>query len=133
MKLAGPRRVLAALALLPLLAAVALASRTVMFVCGIDGVARPQCCCPDAHVSSAPDAHPALSAGCCCDLSHARAPATPAAAESRAVQISHFAATASSAAAAVSSPPAARAALIAGMAQPPPTVPILLAKQSFLA
>jgi hypothetical protein len=134
MKLEGRRSLLGALALLPLLAGVALASGPVLFVCGIDHVARPDCCCPDAHSTSTPsDGHPTLTAACCCDVTDAQAPATPAAAESRAVQISHLAATAPAAWTAASSPPAVRAALSAGMAQPPPTIPILLAKQSFLA
>jgi hypothetical protein len=135
MKLGGPRRVLGALALLPLLAGFALASGPVMFVCGLDRVARPDCCCPDGHASWTGDGgHPTLSAACCCDLAHVRARATPAAAEPRAVQIHPAVATAPLTSIAATSPGAVRAALLRETApQPPPPVPILLAKQSFLA
>jgi hypothetical protein len=134
MKLGGPRRVLGALALLPLLAGAALAAGPLMFVCGIDRVARPDCCCPDGHVSStAYDAHPTLSAACCCDLTRVQAPTVPTAAESRAVQISPLAATAPLPSIAASTPASVGAATVAAMAQRPPPVPILFAKQSFLA
>ena len=126
---------LGALALLPLLAGTALAAGPVLFVCGMDRVARADCCCPDGHASSTGNgAHPTLSAACCCDLTHAQAPTTPAAAESRAVQIYHLAAMGPSTWTAAPSPPSARVAPVAAIAQrPPPPVPILFAKQSFLA
>jgi hypothetical protein len=135
MKLEGSRRLLVALALVPLLAGVALAWSPAMFACQDDGVARARCCCPDeVHRAPVPrDASPILSAACCCDETQVQAPTTPVATESRAVQTSrHFAAASPSLPMLASSPPALRAAPAAARAQPPPAFPILLAKRSFL-
>jgi hypothetical protein len=135
MKLEGSRRLLVALALIPLLAGVALASMPMMFVCQDDGVARGRCCCPDeVHWAPVPrDGSPILSAACCCDETHVQASTTPAAAESRAVQTSrHFGATNLALPMAAASTRPLRAGPAAPLARPPPPFPILLAKQSFL-
>ena len=49
MRLNGVRRFWVALAILPLIGGVALASGPAMFVCRGDAVARTACCCPDHH------------------------------------------------------------------------------------
>jgi hypothetical protein len=135
MKPDGPRRLLVALALLPLLAGVAWGAGPVLFGCPGDRVARAAGCCPDeARAAGAARALvPTLAAARCCDVRHVQARATPAATEGRAVQAGlHLAGSSSSLRmpAAPPSPLGARPGKT--LAQPPPTIPILLAKQSFL-
>jgi hypothetical protein len=136
MRLSGLRRFWVALAILPLIGGVALASGPAMFVCRGDGVPRIVCCCPD-HQQGAPaprQTTPNLSAGCCCDISQANAPVSPAAEPRVAPELVGQLVLAPLAGATFASPaPSVHAWPAAALAQPPPAaIPILLAKQSFL-
>ena len=136
MKLNASGRIWVALAILPLIGGVALASGPAMFVCRGDAVPRTACCCPD-HQQDGPGPRqtaPSLSAGCCCDVSQAVAPVAPAAEPRVAPQLVGHLVLAPLAGAAFASPaPSVHAWPAAALAQPPPAaIPILLAKQSFL-
>ena len=136
MRLKGLRRFLVALAILPLLGGVALASGPAMFVCRGDLVARTTCCCPGmerAAPASSPTA-PSVSAGCCCDVSQASAPVAPAGEPRVAPQaIERVVLVPLTGAVVVLSPPSARSWGAFKLAHaPPPAIPILLSKQSFL-
>ena len=134
MRLNGVRRFWVALAILPLIGGVALASGPAMFVCRGDAVARTACCCPDHHRAPTPTA-PTVSAGCCCDVSQANAPVAPAA-ESRVVApefVGQLVLAPLAGAAFASPAPSVHAWPAAALAQPPPAaIPILLGKQSLL-
>lgn len=136
MQLKGLRRVWIALAIVPLMAGVALASLPAMFLCRGDLVARASCCCLNAHggPAASQSAEATLSGRCCCDVTQAKAPGAPSVATARTATV-------------------ARPQLLAAIASidlrwfgnvsriepnvgwahpPPPAVPILLGKQSFL-
>ena len=136
MRFNGLRRFWVALAILPLLGGVALASGPAMFVCRGDVVARTACCCPvgDRTAPASSQSTPSVSAGCCCDMSQMNAPVAPAAEPRVAPQtIEHFVLAPIAGTPFVSSAPSLRAWPAAAFAQPPPAaIPILLAKQSFL-
>ena len=136
MKLKGHRRVWIALAIVPLMAGVALASVPAMFLCRGDLVARASCCCPDAHggPAASQSVQATLSGRCCCDVTQAKAPVSPSVATARAATVArpqplavvasidlHWFGNASRI------EPTVRWAH-----PPPPAVPILLGKQSFL-
>ena len=136
MRLNGLRRFLIALAIVPLIGGVALASGPAMFVCRGDLVARATCCCPEmegAAPASSPTA-PSVSAGCCCDVSQASAPVAPAVEPRIAPQaIERIVLAPITGAAVVLSPPSAHAWGAFKLTHaPPPAIPILLSKQSFL-
>ena len=136
MKLDGLRRIWLALAIVPLLAGVALASVPAMLVCSGDLLARASCCCPDAHSapSAAQGAQASLSGRCCCDVVQAKAPVGPGVAAAGAATVSR------------PQPLVAVASIdlhsfentwriertVRWAHPPPPAVPILLGKQSFL-
>ncbi len=136
MKLDGFRRIWLALAIVPLMAGVALASVPAMFLCRGDMVARASCCCPNAHsvAAASQTAEATLSGRCCCDVTQAKAPVGPSVATARAATVArpqplavvasidlHWFGNAS------------RIEPTARWAHPPlPAVPILLGKQSFL-
>jgi hypothetical protein len=135
MELKVTRRLLVALALLPLLAGAAVASSQAMFLCQGDRTARVRCCCPnEVHAPQPPrGARAVVSAACCCDATHVQGTATPVASESRAVQTSlHLAAASAALPTLPPSPSGRRARTQIALAQPPPAIPLLLAKQSFL-
>jgi hypothetical protein len=126
-----------ALAIVPLIAGAALASGPAMFVCRGDSIARVTCCCPDSqHRAAAPNAAPTLSAACCCDTSQMNAPSAPAVLEPRAgTGLAYFTGIAPALGAGPDAAwaPSVRRWPAALLAQPPPpAVPILLGKQSFL-
>jgi hypothetical protein len=134
MRLNGSRRFWVAVAILPLIGGVALASGSAMFGCRGGMVAR-MTCCPDQR---APDvlsqAVPNVSAGCCCEASQANAPVALVA-EPRVApdSVDHRAAAPFAGVAFASSLASVRAWPTAADAQPPPAaIPILLAKQAFL-
>lgn len=136
MKLNALRRFLIVLAIVPLIGGVALASGPAMFVCRGDLIARTTCCCPGmegAAPTSSPTA-PSVSAGCCCDVSQATAPVAPAAEARVAPQaIERIVLAPLTGAAVVPPSPTAHAwAAFTLTHAPPPAIPILLSKQSFL-
>ena len=126
-----------ALAIVWLAGGVALASTPGLYVCQGDGVARMECCCPTAGhgVPVTPAQGPALSAACCCDISQLEAPPSQGP-----VMPSVMASVAPDVAAALvkaidldSQVQRGSARSIGALAQaPPPGIPILLGKQSFL-
>jgi hypothetical protein len=125
-----------ALAIMPLIGGVALASAPAMFVCRGDRVARATCCCPGGERVQAPSGQtaPSISAACCCDVSKMSAPITPVA-EPRVAPpaIERIVLAPLTGAAVVSSPPSARGGAAFNLAHAPPSAtPILLSKQSFL-
>ena len=135
MKLNASGRILVALAILPLVGGVALASGSVMFGCRGYTAAWPNCHCPDEQQGAIPgQTAPSFSAGCCCPFSQANAPVAPAAEPRVAPQtVEHLEWAPLAGTAFASSPPNVRAWPAAALAQPPPlAIPILLAKQSFL-
>jgi len=136
MRFNGLRRFWVALAILPLIGGVALASGPAMLVCRADAVARTACCCPDAHRADAAPLQTAasLSVGCCCDVSQANAPGGSAAEPRVAPQLPEQILLGPAAGIAFAAPaPNVRAWPAAALAQPPLfAIPILLAKQSFL-
>ena len=136
MKLDGLRRIWIALAIVPLMAGIAFASVPTMLVCRGDLVARTSCCCPNAHSGPAASqgAEATLSGRCCCDVMQAKPPVGPSVATARAATVArpqplavvasidlHWFGNASRI------EPTVRWAH-----PPPPAVPILLGKQSFL-
>ena len=131
------RRQWVALALVPLMAGVAVASTPAMYLCRGDLVARATCCCPTARLSpSTARATPAtLSERCCCDLTQMKSPGAAAMAATRAAapespQVAFAAATTVDIQSLKNTSriwPAMRLAH-----PPPPPVPILLGKKSFL-
>jgi len=136
MKLKVLGRVWVALAIIPLMAGLAFASGSAMFVCRGDMIARAECCCQGEHGLSAPSGTTAkLTAASCCDVSQAKAPVRPGLGAPRAL-----APVASKVIFGPTIPltldfaPAGRHVWLASrFAHPPPlAVPILLAKRSFL-
>jgi hypothetical protein len=142
MKLRGLRQIWVALALVPLMAGLALASTPAMFLCRGDLVARATCCCPmvEHGPAIARSTQSTLSVRCCCDLAHhdlahqMKGPVSSGLAAPRVgvparVQVSIAVAT-------IDLHVLARTCGIWPGASlqhpPPPTIPILLGKQSFL-
>ncbi len=136
MKLKGLRRVWIALAIVPLTAGVAFASVPATFLCRGDLVARVSCCCPNGHSGPAASqgAEATLSGRCCCDVTEAKAPVAPSVATARSATVAR------------PQPLAVVASIdlhwfrnasrieptVRWAHPPPPAVPILLGKQSFL-
>lgn len=136
MRLNGLRRFLIALAIVPLIGGVALASGPAMFVCRGDLMARATCCCPgmDRGAPTSGPTAPSVSAGCCCDVSQASAPVAPAAEPRIAAQaIERVLLAPLTGAAVVPSSPSAHAWAAFTLTHAPPlAIPILLSKQSLL-
>ena len=137
MRASAIRRFWVALAILPLIGVLAFASGPAMFTCRGDLVARAACCCPvGEHAASASSGTAStLSAACCCDISQMKAPAHSAVAEARSTaQITQHPDLAPVALQSlVEWPPTSHTWQTARMVhQPPPAIPILLGKQSFL-
>lgn len=136
MKLSAPRRFWIALAILPLIGGVALASGPAMFVCRGDSIARVTCCCPDnPQAAPAPSSTtPSLSVACCCELTQVKAPIVPGAETRISLQVlEQFVVAQLVAAPLASPPPTVRSWAAFKLAHSPPSaIPILLGKQSFL-
>ena len=135
MKLSGLHRLWIAVAILPLIGGVALASGPAMFVCRGDSVPRKTCCCPESERAPAPSpAAPSFSAACCCDLTQVSASVVPAVEPRVSAQpIEHFMLAPISAAASATPRPTLRAWAAFNFAHAPPqAISILLSKQSFL-
>ncbi len=136
MRFSGLRRLWLVVATLSLLAGPAFASSALSFVCEGDLVARPECCCPGGHgaAASARDAA-SVSAACCCRVARVDARTVPATAAPRvAAQGNAKVALAPATLPTVGSfVPSVRGWPAIRFAHPPPpAVPILLVKQSFL-
>ena len=135
MRLKGLNRFWVAVAVLPLIGGVALASGSAMFGCRGGMLARMTCCCPDQRAADvASPAVASVSAGCCCEASQANAPVALVAEPPVAPHaVDHIGAAPFVGFAFPSSLPTVRAWRTAALAQPPPAaIPILLAKQAFL-
>lgn len=131
------RRFWVALAILPLLGGLAFASGPAMFVCRGDLVARATCCCSvgEQAPSASRGTASTLSAACCCDVTQMKAPVPSAIGEARAAtQITEHVDWAPVVVQAlVDWPSTFHAWPTVRVAQgPPPAIPILLGKQSFL-
>ena len=128
-------RILVALAILPLVGGVALASGSAMFACRGGMVARMTCSCPDPRAPHVPSqAVPSVSAGCCCEASQANVPVALVA-EPRVgpPSVDHLVLAPFAGFTFASSLPSVRPSPAAALVRPPPAaIPILLAKQSFL-
>lgn len=138
MSLNVTRRLLVALAILPLIAGMALAAVPATFTCRSDLVTRTVCCCPTSwHAAPASEGGDldVAAAGCCCDVTQMQAPVTPPEGESRATSDigTHQYLAPAAPLALVQWSPKFSAGPTARLAHPPPrAVPILLGKQSFL-
>jgi hypothetical protein len=136
MRLRGLRRFVIALAVLPLVGGVGLASVPAMFLCRGDQVARATCCCPAMPADATPSSQipPTVAAGCCCDVSQANAPESPVAEPRLPMQaLEHPVLMPLAGADVVWSPPSAPGWAASKHAQAPPrSIPILLGKQSLL-
>jgi hypothetical protein len=131
-------RIWMALAVVPLVAGAAFASQSRGFVCQGDSVVRRDCCCPGhEHRVGAPASSQAeLKAACCCDVSQMSVPVPSPAAEpsvpGAAAPLQVFVGAVSLV---IVEPRLAATGwcLVSGTAHaPPPAIPILLQKQSFL-
>jgi hypothetical protein len=131
----GWSRFWVAVAILPLIGGVALASGSAVFGCRGGRVACMTCCCPDQRLPHAPSqAVPGILVACCGAASQANAPlaliAEPPVAPHA---VDHFVAAPFASVVSPSSLSSVRPWPAAALAQPPPAaIPIVLGKQSFL-
>ena len=133
MRLNRSSRFWVAVAILPLIGGVALASGSAMSGCRGGIAARMTCHCLDQRAPDVPSqAVPRVSAGCCCEAWPANAPAALVAEERVAPpSVDHFAAPRAGFALA-SSLPSGRSWPAARAHPPRAAIPILLAKRAFL-
>lgn len=130
-------RFLVAVAILPLIAGFAFASKPGVFVCRGDGVPRVECCCPSAThgASAAPTTYAAFEAACCCGRSQLEAPppVCPAVPTVTALVTPHLALAVVTTVDRASIVRDGQGWRANRFSHPPPrAVPILLGKQSFL-
>jgi len=120
----------ALLAVLPLLSLMGVVRGARLFWCPGDEVVRFECCCPQD--GSAGQDSPTLESACCCDVTQLE-PASPAQATSKETGLDRPLALASSVPAHVALDPGPSVGGVRLESTcPPPPIPILLRKQSFL-